>query len=282
MKKVTTLLIVAAMLASMTGCGGDDTPITDNGNNNGTGTTATTADNSNDTEDNLVSLEVEYTGNSAPNTTVLASEFDVTAVYESGETVSLSDRDFQLSGNTQLVENETHVLTITYEGMSVEVTIEVPEMKFLGTNRQRFVERFENSLGLQYDVTRNLSRTFVMELKEEEGVITQASFRLDNGQYWYFIYFSAPEGEEDERHRFTEVRLENNTQMNMAEWDVIRRVFITTVTPSATSVPERIERMGLNGGFNFRDVDYTSFYNASHGTLNLPFGSFTATIRQGD
>ena len=141
----------------------------------------------------IAKIQAKYIGTGNPQYGVDEEEVEVIATYESGKEKKLSSLSYKVFGDEYGKPGETCTYTVEHEKSKCRVDFPVTfaAVRYFEQTREEFCNAYFASIKAA-GVT-NLK----MELKSENNIITQASFKDSSGRYLFFLYFENTSYERD-------------------------------------------------------------------------------------
>ena len=177
----------------------------------------------------IVEIEAKYIGSGNPQYGVDKDEVEVIATYENGTEKKLSSLSYKVIGDEYGMPGETCTYTVEHEESKCKVDFPVTfaEIRYFEKSRDEFCDAFFAAIKTA-GIT-NLQ----MELKSEDDIITQASFKDSSGRYLFFLYFenTSYEYENNIKDPYCHLKLEANKSAPYKSDDMTKmKIALVSVT----------------------------------------------------
>ena len=181
----------------------------------------------------ITEIRAKYIGDGNPQYGVDEEDVEVIATYESGNENKVGSLSYTVTGDEYGKPGETCTYTVEHENSKCKADFPVTfaEIKYFEKSREEFCNAYFSSIkaaGI---------KKLKMELKEEDGVIQQASFKDSSGRYLFFLYFenTSYERENNITQPFCKLKLEANRAAPFKSEDMtkMKPALVSATLPSS-------------------------------------------------
>lgn len=233
-----------------------------------TSDTSAISDNDTINEKKIISIQAKYVGDGTPTMPLFVSDFEVTATYNDGTTITDSSPfifiDIEIVGDNKLPDKGKKTFTIKEreQGIETKVTIEVAEVNYFPISREEFADKYHEKM-------QESGIDLIMEKFYEDGILSYAGFRNNKGAFFYDLEFEdlfddSPSFYEY-REYFTGVSISVRPYFNTNTMESLKAILILMTLPeeSTMSVAGVHTVLGKNGEVSISGIDYVAYIDLS-------------------